>query len=493
MISFLKNQRDSHPVRLLIIAGLIVRLLAVIFAKGYGMHDDHFGPIEQPYKIMTDPSIWDNRGNPHGHSIFYPSIHYHSFKVMNSIGINDPQDKMLIIRFFHAIYSLLVIWFGYHIALIFSKSKKVAFKVGLVLSLFWIMPFMSVRNLIEMVTIPPLMAAFYFISKEKEKLFFAGLCFGLAFVFRYQTATFFAGAGLIWLFKGQLKTILITSLGFIASVTLIQGTVDWIAWGYPFAAPLEYFLYNTGAAYEYTTGPFLQYFVLFIGIFIPPLSLLILFGNGVNFKKNMILIIPNLFFFLFHSAFPNKQERFILPSIPFTIMIGIVGWEYFIKTSEWWKNRDKLLKGLWSFFWIINSALLIIFTFTYGKKNRVEPLYYLSKIENVTGVVVETEKMNKISQPKFYLNKDIPLYIIAKPEMADSVMAEVTYQSDNNWYIIFYGDKRLDQRVQKLEQLSNWKLELVKTVEPSLTDWLLHKANPKHNKNQISTIWKVRS
>jgi hypothetical protein len=491
MLNFLRNQKENNPVKFLIIIALVVRLLAVVFAKGYGMHDDHFGPIEQPYQIISDASVWENRGDPHGHSIFYPLLNYTAIITMDSIGISDPQDKMFVIRFFHAIYSLLIVWFGYKLTLIFSKNKDIAFKVGLFLSLFWIMPFMSVRNLIEMVTIPPLLAAFYYISKDKKSFFIAGLAFGLSFVFRYQTATFLAGVGLIWLYEKKFKEILITGAGFITSVTLVQGSVDIFAWGYPFAAPLEYFVYNTGAAFDYTTGPFLQYFALYIGIFIPPLSLLLIFGNGVNFKNNAILILPNLIFFLFHSAFPNKQERFILPSIPFTIIIGIMGWEYFRQKSNWWKNRTKLIKGFWTFFWIVNTALLIIFTFTYGKKNRVEPLYYLGKKSNISGIVVETGDMGKVFQPQYYLNKQIPLFEITSTDQIDSVITSAKNINSENWYFILYGDKELDQRVERLEDISGFELKLEETIEPSLTDWLLHKANPQFNKNQTATIWKA--
>ena len=31
-------------------------------------------------------------------------------------------------------------------------------------------------------------------------------------------------------------------------------------------------------------------------------------------------------FFIFHCFYPNKQERFILPFIPFFIIVGLVGW-----------------------------------------------------------------------------------------------------------------------------------------------------------------------
>ena len=73
----MKKYFNEHPLRAILIIALLVRLFAAFFAKGYGMHDDHFGPIQQPYDIINDYSYWENRDEPHGHSIIYPSLHFH--------------------------------------------------------------------------------------------------------------------------------------------------------------------------------------------------------------------------------------------------------------------------------------------------------------------------------------------------------------------------------------------------------------------------------
>jgi len=46
MVSSLKNYFNTHPLRFAIFAGLLFRLMAVIFSKGFGFFDDHFLVLE---------------------------------------------------------------------------------------------------------------------------------------------------------------------------------------------------------------------------------------------------------------------------------------------------------------------------------------------------------------------------------------------------------------------------------------------------------------
>ena len=143
----LKKLWDQRPLLAIILIALLPRFVAAVWSQGYAMHDDHFGPIEQPFIIMHYPDYWTTRTTPHGHSIFYPSVHYALFNGLRAIGIDDPQATMLIVRLLHALYSLLIVYFGYKIAELLS-NRETARKVGLILALFWALPFFGVRNLI---------------------------------------------------------------------------------------------------------------------------------------------------------------------------------------------------------------------------------------------------------------------------------------------------------------------------------------------------------
>ena len=118
MIGFIKNLWNDKPLLTILIIAFIVRMVAVVFAQGYGMHDDHFLVIEasQSWVDGTDYNNWLPQNQviqkPEGHSFLYVGIHYLIFLLLKYIGISDPVSKMYFIRFLHAMLSLLVVLYG---------------------------------------------------------------------------------------------------------------------------------------------------------------------------------------------------------------------------------------------------------------------------------------------------------------------------------------------------------------------------------------------
>jgi hypothetical protein len=480
----------KKPVLSLFLITFVVNLPAVFFSKGYGMHDDHFGPIEQPWEIINNPKVWESRTTPHAHSIFYPLLHFLLFKLLYQINIKDPQDVMLIVRLLHSLYSTLTIIFIYKILKEFYE-EKIAFQTSLVIALLWFMPFLSVRNLIEMVCIPPLAIGYYFLVRKNQKpndLVLSALFFALAFAFRYQTLFISGTVFLILLFSNKLSDAFKFGLSFLLFIFLIQGSVDIFAWGYPLASFIEYVRYNFTHSGDYVTGPFYRYLLLLIGVFIPPLSLLILYYSVKRFKDKLLIILPVLVFFLFHSIFPNKQERFILPIVPFVFALGAA--ELLSAKGELFNlNKMKTFYRLsWIIFWFINIPLLIIFSLNYGKKSRCESLYYLSKKPDVAGILQITGKIGAFKPPLFYLNKyGTPVYEIPN---VDSLFLFVENKRVAN-YAVIYADEELDSLKTMTESILGRKLKFETQIPPSLVDYILYKLNPRYNKNQIATIFKI--
>lgn len=486
-----KRVWNERPLLAVVLIAVIPRLIAAFFSKGYAMHDDHFGPIEQPFIIMQYFTYWTGRVTPHGHSIVYPSIHYALFNVFEAVGINDPQTKMLFVRLLHALYSLLVVIFGYRIAEVLS-NRDTAKKVGLVLALFWALPFLSVRNLIEVVCIPPLMAGFYYALTSKDRLrnaFTAGLWFGLAFAFRYQTLLISGTVGLVFLLRKEYRHMVWCAVGFILSALLIQGNADLFAWGYPFASFIEYVRYNVSHGEDYTTGPWYNYALLVLGALIPPMSCFLLYGFLKNWKKTLLILLPVLVFFILHSYFPNKQERFILPVVPLILLLGIVGWEEFVGGSEFWTRHRTVLKGLWVSFWAVNIILLIPFSTYYGKKSRVEAMYALYG-KPLTGLVLVGGKVGTSQPPFFYSGQyPVPLYEVNNDEELAAIKAEPVRLS----HVIFFGPEDLDLRVKHIESELGLKLKLEKETEPSFLDVVFYRLNPTHNKNEVTLLYGAES
>jgi hypothetical protein len=401
---------------------------------------------------------------------------------------------MFIVRLFHAGWSLLAVHFTFKITEILS-DKRIAGITSILFALHWVVPFLSMRNLIEIVAITPMLGAiFYMLRSDKlPSMFIAGLFFGLSFVFRYHTALIATGACLAFLIDKKIVKVAVVFFSFVVFVSAVQGTIDYLAWGYPFAAAESYFLYNGNMdnAKTYTVGAWYQYLVLLIGLFIPPFSFGLFGGLFTKIKKHLIIFLPLILFLAFHSWYPNKQERFVSTILPLFIISGVIGWEFL---KEKVKISPKLIRGVVIFYWVINSLLLIIFSTTYGKKSRAESLYFVGKQENVQGVIVDTGIHDMVSQPTFYLNKDVPILMKLRKErdrkydLADTLSK---ISSKPNFHI-FYGEDDLQTRVSEIEILTKSKIEHIETIEPSLIDNILYTLNPKNNKNQKALIYKSK-
>jgi len=490
----IKKSWEENPLLIIISLAVLFRVLAAIFSKGFGMHDDHFQVIEIAQGWLDGKNIWFDTPDTHHRSLVYPGLHYIVFSILESLGITDPQIKMTFVRFIHAFYSMLIVIFGYMITKQISDHET-ASKVGLVLALFWILPFMSVRNLVEVVCIPPIMIAFYFTLKEEnaKNWYISGLFFGLSFVLRYQIFIIIGGVIIVLIVLKKFRILAIFTAGLLTSILLVEGLVNLIVWGSPFSPIINYITYNIRARYGYVTGPWYSYLLLLLGVLIPPASIFMLYGFLRSWKKWTILFWPTFLFLIFHSYFPNKQERFILPVLPLLIILGFAGFEEYVKKSRFWQTKDRLLKGCWLWFWVINIILLIVVTFTYSKKNRIETLYYLSSKKDIEGIIWESHHKATPFIPVFYLNQDIPFYKYPQSRSIDDIKEEII-SSGNTFpnYIIFLGEKGIDNRVQGFEKEFSASLTLERQIYPSFIDAVLYRLNPSKNVNQLSYIYKLR-
>jgi hypothetical protein len=249
-------------------------------------------------------------------------------------------------------------------------------------------------------------------------------------------------------------------------------------------------MHNIENRFAYAVAPWYTYLLLIIGILIPPVSLFILAGFLKSWKKYTFLFLPVLLFIIFHSYFPNKQERFILPVIPLLVTVGVAGWIDFLSRSHFWNRHRQLLTASYILFWVINVFLLSFFSTMYSKKARVESMTYLSRYENIQSILVEdTNKDDASMLPRYYLNQWPEVYQVTRKypteNLADSVRSG---KSRAPRFVLFIGNKQLHQRVLNMESLYP-ELEYETTIEPSLMDGVLHWLNPV-NANETVYIYR---
>lgn len=492
---------DERPLILIMGLAVVFRLLAAIFAKGWGMFDDHFIVIESSgsWAAGHDYNEWlpGSQGNhgPTGHNMFYPGLHFLFFTFLNWIGVSDPQSKMLVVRMLHAGLSLITVYLGYRIVETLD-GKKSARLAGLLLAVFWFMPWMSVRNLVEMTCIPFLMAGFWMVIRKKQsgKIFLswllAGIFFGIAVNLRPQTALFPLCIGLIYLFQKKWNELLAISIGSVFCFSAIQGGIDFYLWGAPFVELLEYVKVNIADRDLYITLPWYNYFLTILGLLVPPVSVFLFFGFIRKWKQQFIIFFPCILYFIVHSAFPNKQERFILPMIPFFIIVGSIGWVEFVRYSKFWSRNKRLATYSWGFFWVLNTILLFAFTFTYSKKARVEAMSYLARYENINAIAVLDEENNPEMMPKFYMDQ----WPVSYNEYVGAVSADATLQIASKpdhappAFILFTGDKNIQPMVINARHYFP-RLVYETTIEPGRMDRFIHWLNP-INKNRRIFIYR---
>ena len=112
IIRDIQKSWNEKPLMIIMIVAVLTRFLAVVFSRGFGMHDDHFLVIEAAQAWVDGvivPGHLQGPGQeliPDGHSLFYMGLHFLLFKFMAVLGIFDPSFKMLVVRILHALASI---------------------------------------------------------------------------------------------------------------------------------------------------------------------------------------------------------------------------------------------------------------------------------------------------------------------------------------------------------------------------------------------------
>ncbi len=168
---------------------------------------------------------------------------------------------------------------------------------------------------------------------------------------------------------------------------------------------VNYFAHNTENAYNYITGSPFKFLLTTFGFLVPPVSVMLMWGYLRTWKVDPKIFMAVLVFFVVHSIFPNKQERFILPMYPLLIILGTIGWSNFVSGSYFWKRFPMVLRGSWLFFWVMNISVGLVLALTYLKRDRVGPIYYLSQKTDLISLIVESERSSPKQVPVYYFGK----------------------------------------------------------------------------------------
>lgn len=499
--------RIGSPLMRLMLIGATLRLLAAWGSPGYLMHDDHFLVVEAAasWTDGADYNLWlpwnqAARGldpQPHPANFFYVGTQFVTLSVLKFMGIERPMDLAFALRLLHGLWSLLSIWLTYRIAEKLAGSRAAWWSGAMVAGWAW-MPLLSVHQLVEMACIPPLLFAVWKLVEvdrsewNVRRLMLAGLGLGVATGMRYQCGLFGIGWAMAmalpewkvgqisaWNYSKLKSPILLGLFSLVVfSSTQIQ---DLFIWGEPFVQLRAYFGYNTTHAMNYPQGPWHQYLWTVMGLATPPLAFALLFGAlKQEWRGHWRWVIWGaLAFFLFHSGYSNKQERFILPVVPLFAIIGSAGWLNWRAHSAWWARRPRLEKGLIGWTVAFNLVLAIGLSFVYAKKSRVEAmnvLYERGNLRNFAVVEVDGGTM----APRFYAGAWVPYYHFkpdSDPKGERRTLCKLAPERPFPNYLLFYGDAHLGEAVQAYKEAFP-EMKFVANVAPGRFDRLLAWLNP---------------
>jgi hypothetical protein len=230
---------------------------------------------------------------------------------------------------------------------------------------------------------------------------------------------------------------------------------------------------------------YFMYFLVLIGSLFVPLGIIIGIGFFKSYKRYAVLFIPTISFILFHSLYPNRQERFILSVLPFFIILGVMGYQL-LKESNW---KNKLWKTSMIIFWVFNIPFLLFSITMYSKKSRVEAMYHLygNNIENERILLEGSATQRTSMMPKFYA-KSWYSHFTERTDSTQDLKVDRTSDYD---YIFFFDEKDLNKRIQKYRVIYPL-MKLEKKSYPSTIDVMLRKLNPR-NANEYIEIWRTHS
>ncbi len=493
----LKKFIQNHPLLFCLTIAITLRFFAVIFSKGYMAHDDHFETVRMAYLWFSGDMFRSDGtltwiGAPASgisRSTFYPLLLFWGMKFFSIFGGSNLNSFMYFNRALHALFSLVLVTFGFKYVQM-ESDKKTATICGLILAGHFLFPFLSVRNLIEMVSsellLPSLFLSHLGLKQNKDVYhFYAGLLMGLAWVIRpHVLVAMLPIPFLILLVKRKLQPLLFYLFSF-SIIVMAQGILDIFTVGRFLGSQIDYVMGNFSQP-PCISGPIYQYLLLSLGVFIPPFSLVFL---GSIFQKdlirnNLIVFSATMSFLVIHSLVPAKQERFLLPIFPELVILGCLGLFYLCQSRAWYLKKGGLRRSLLGFSIAVSVLLLIPTTLNYSHRDRVEPLVFLSRQKDVKGVIFDcTEK--DIFIPDSYLGPKRPSYFqITKWKQLGAIP-----QKEHPNYAVIFSEGGLEEHILNLEKQMRG-VAVIKHIHASLIDRALHLLNPKHNQTDQAWILK---
>lgn len=351
---------EGKWLRRVLLAAAVVRLIAAIFSEGYIMSDDHFLAVEPVSSWVHGenyhnwyPNAYNETDHAQPFSYAYYFLNFVILKFCAVIGILNPFIQAFVLRLAHAALSLWGVYLFVKIAerLISSVTWRMYaiwfWVFGGVVTVF------SVHQLVETACIPFVLLAYLYVLRylERERmgaLIISALAFSISVGMRYQLVFFPLTLGMYLLWKRKWSGAVLFGIFFTLGFALTQ-IDNLLFWHKPiYQHLLDYQAYNATHFADYPSNVF-SYLALVTYYIFPAVTVVFILslwrGKGASqcvlqgSSKGALqglsegpaegalqvlpILIGTIVFIGFHLLFPNRQERFLLPVVPFVLLLMI--------------------------------------------------------------------------------------------------------------------------------------------------------------------------
>lgn len=501
----IKSFVRSHPLLSVLLAALSIRILAVIWSQGFIHSDDHYDTIAVAWDWLHG-GLWGADGwlrwkhkaaDTIGRFPLYTLFLLAQMKLCQWVGLVSLDKMMYVVRFFHALLSLLPVWAGYRIVWMSTRSERWAVGAGLIVAFHFALPFLGVRNLIEVVGgslwLAAVMYLYRWLNERKVGwLYLAGFFTGLAWMIRFPMA--FAALPipiLLWWEERRIVPVIHYSVS-VAAMLLISGLADWLLLGRFGGSTLTNLAMNAALGPLYRTIP-LMYIVLLVFLLVPPVSLVLpfMFFRRSFIRAGGILFWSSISFVVIHCLYANQQERFIFPIVPALVVMSVLAVRHYVNNvrsdgvfPRW------LRRTAWVSFYV-NLVLAGFLTFAYGHKGMIEPLKWFEKNAPAARVLfvqpevkrwVPIEYAGRLLHPDYVRDWGGLKWWPPGPQNPSAF----------DYFVIYpRTDSSLSACLDSLT-VRFGPLEPVFEVSPSFYDQTLHLLNPHHNDNFAAFVYRPR-
>ncbi len=362
---------------------------------------------------------------------------------------------------------------------LFAKSSyRTTFWAALLVGFYFMEPLIFSRPMVESLSIPFLLLSVWFATKYHSTSEFKDLGVALVVLAAGCMLRFQIGVVVPVLFilpviqRHYAHAAALFALGLVCIG--VTGAVD-MALGLPFHGGIRrYIEYNEHASAWHGAMPFYNFILLFIGLSLPPTFISRFRGMKwrAEYRPLAVVFLFFIFFVVCHSAFPHKEERFMIPMVPFFIMLIAPLLAHFTATKAHWRIL---------YFMTVNVLLLALVVTQIPQRNTIDLALAVDRNANVKSLAQLEDSVGIFPAAYGIHSKTVLVRSVSIADIANN----------KDWPCSEPLVVRFDKSAAFAKEQLSEKFIKVREFPPGLVERVLVRTNPGRNirRGQLEVWW----